>query len=279
MMRIALLWLIAAAGFGASFETGTAVSSDGGAHITNAYPVIVRIAGGGLGETWPAPVEALDIPGKLDDPSLMWDGQRVSNFSTTVPVKSTLIESSQMFVASTAAGLEWTAPREIELPFAYPVGKRHMVVRLAGGSYVMPMPNGELYMLLPTGSNFLYESRSADNGATWSEPRRSPLVSHNTPAALWRLEDHPAEIIDMWNRSSLNRYPLSVAISADGGRTWSPPRDVATSDGPQVYYPNMMQDSDGVIVAVWQARHKKAAAISDGSGSLGPGCWTNDTAS
>jgi predicted neuraminidase len=328
----------------ADFETGVAAASDGGAHLTNAYPVIVRIAGGKLvlaysvtpkddpdgyiaarvsadgGRTWSAPVKALDIPGKLDaDPSLMWDGRQVTVFSTTVPARRTLIASSQMFAASSSDGAAWSQPREIVLPFTYSVGKRHMVVKLIDGSYAMPiswdlwaqrgrpartegemdlesgvlktkdgtdwrafgalhiferkvtpsstggvcepalveLQNGELYMLLRTGTNFLYESRSRDNGVTWSPPQRSPMVSHNTPAALWRLEDHPDEIIAIWNHSPLYRYPLSVAISSDGGRTWSPPRDVATSDGPQVSYPNITQAADGTIVAVWQAQQKE----------------------
>ena len=112
--------------------------------------------------------------------------------------------------------------------------------------------NGELLMILRTGTAFHYESRSRDGGLTWDAPRPSALVGHNTPSALWRLDQKPGEIIAIWNRSPINRYPLSVAISADGGRTWSVPRDVATSDGPQVSYPGITQVPDGSFVAVWQ---------------------------
>jgi BNR repeat-like domain len=344
ILRTITLLIASAAGFGASFETGIVAASDGAAHWTNAYPVIVRIAGGRMvtafsvlpkdnpdgyiaastsddgGKTWSPAVKALDIAGKLDaDPSLLWDGRRVYVYSTTVPLKQTLIESSQMYVATSTAGDRWTEPQEIVLPFAYSVGKRHMVVPLLDGSYAMPISwdlwaqrgtpartegemdlasgvlksrngmdwrvfgalhtnarkvtpsstggvcepalvelrNGELYMLLRTGTNFLYESRSYDNGVTWTEPRPSPLVSHNTPAALWRLEDRPDEIAAIWNHSPLTRYPLSVAISADGGKTWSAPRDVAISDGPQVSYPNLTQATDGALLAVWQAQRKE----------------------
>ena len=121
---------------------------------------------------------------------------------------------------------------------------------------LVELKSGELYMLLRTGTNHLYEARSRDNGVTWDGPRPSPLVSHNTPAGLWRLDDRPDEIIAIWNHSPLTRYPLSVAISADGGRTWSAPRDVATSNGPQVSYPNIVQAPDGNFVAVWQAQRE-----------------------
>lgn len=117
---------------------------------------------------------------------------------------------------------------------------------------LVELNNGELLMILRTGAAFHYESRSRDGGLTWDPPRPSTLVGHNTPTALWRMDQKPEEIIAIWDRSPINRYPLSVAISADGGHTWSPPKDVASSNGPQVSYPGITQASDGTIVAVWQ---------------------------
>ena len=117
---------------------------------------------------------------------------------------------------------------------------------------IVELENGELYMLLRTGTEFLYESRSSDGGKTWSNPVPSKLQGHNTPASLWRLDMRPNEIIAIWNNSPRNRYPLSVAISGDGGRTWSRPKDVARSENLQISYPGITQDSDGNFVAVWQ---------------------------
>jgi sialidase-1 len=344
MRRAFLISLACFACHAASFDTGVVAASDGGAFLSNAYPVIVRIPGGRLvtaftvmpkdnpdgyiaasvsddgGKSWSRPVKALDVPGKLDaDPTLLWDGDAARIYSTTVPAKRTLIESSQMFVVKSNDGTAWSAPEEIVLPFTYSVGKRHTVLTLIDGSFAMPISwdlwaqrgtpartegemdlssgilksrdgvnwrafgalhtddrkvtpsstggvcepalvelrDGELLMLLRTGTNFLYESRSRDNGVTWTDPKPSPLVSHNTPAALWRLDKHPEEIVAIWNHSPLNRYPLSVALSNDGGHSWTTPRDVATSDGPQVSYPNLTQAADGAIVAVWQAQRKE----------------------
>ncbi len=117
---------------------------------------------------------------------------------------------------------------------------------------IVELANGELYMLLRTGTEWLYESRSPDGGRTWTPPVRSPLLGHNSPAALWRLDQNPHEIIVIWNNSPRHRYPLTVALSADGGRSWSRPKIVATSDGPQVSYPGITQAPDGTFVAVWQ---------------------------
>lgn len=118
---------------------------------------------------------------------------------------------------------------------------------------IVELANGELYMLARTGTEHLYESRSKDGGRTWSEPAQSPLFGHNTPASLWRVDQKPNEIIAIWNNSPRNRYPLSVAISADGGRVWSKPKDVARSDNNlQISYPGITQAKDGNFVAVWQ---------------------------
>lgn len=125
---------------------------------------------------------------------------------------------------------------------------------------IVELANGELYMLLRTGTEYLYESRSSDGGKTWSEPVQSKLQGHNTPASLWRLDGVPNEIIAIWNNSPRNRYPLSVAISADGAKTWSQPRDVARSDKLQISYPGITQDTDGNFVAVWQEQ------LADGAG-------------
>lgn len=148
-------------------------------------------------------------------------------------------------------GIHWT-------PYGYLHSTEPKVKPTATNGVAEPalveLSNGELYVLLRTGTNFLFEARSLDNGVTWTEPKRSPLIGHNAPAGLWRLDDHPGEIIVVWNNSPLVRHPLSVSISADGGRSWSAPRNIADSDGPAVSYPNITQAADGTIVAIWQAQ-------------------------
>ena len=117
---------------------------------------------------------------------------------------------------------------------------------------LVELENGEVLMLLRSGSTHHYESRSRDGGLTWSYPVPSPLPGHNTPAALLRLRQSPKEIVVVWNNSPLTRYPLSAALSGDGGATWGNPRIVAKTDGLQVSYPGLTQSADGTLVAVWQ---------------------------
>jgi predicted neuraminidase len=117
---------------------------------------------------------------------------------------------------------------------------------------LVELSDGEVLMILRSGSSHHYESRSRDGGLTWSAPVPSPLPGHNTPSALWRLDQNPKEIIVVWNSSPLTRYPLSTAISVDGGKTWSNPRIIVKTDGLQVSYPGVTQATDGTFVAVWQ---------------------------
>lgn len=146
-------------------------------------------------------------------------------------------------------GITWTPHVDIYL-FA------PKVTPFSTGGVVEPaiveLANGDLYMLMRTGTEYLYESRSSDGGKSWSKPVQSPLHGHNTPASLWRLDNDPKEIIAIWNNSPRNRFPLSVAISANGGKSWSRPKDVARSDKLQISYPGITQATDGNFVAVWQ---------------------------
>ena len=116
---------------------------------------------------------------------------------------------------------------------------------------LVELADGEVLMILRTGGTHHYESRSRDGGLTWSAPVASALPGHNTPTALLRLSKSK-EIVAVWNNSPLTRYPLSTALSSDGGKTWSEPRIVARTPGLQVSYPGLTQNEDGTLVAVWQ---------------------------
>lgn len=117
------------------------------------------------------------------------------------------------------------------------------------------LADGEILMFLRSGSSRHYEARSHDGGISWTPPAPSSLVGHNTPVAVMRLAGSN-EIVAVWNHSPINRFPLSAALSADGGRTWTTPRVLAHSKGPQVSYPGLTQLAGGTIVAVWQAQRE-----------------------
>jgi len=121
---------------------------------------------------------------------------------------------------------------------------------------LVQLANGDILMLMRSGTAFHYESRSHDGGLTWDPPKPSKVLGFNSPASLWRLEQKPEEIIVVFDNSPINRWPLSVALSSDGGVNWTKARDIAAPDGLVVSYPNITQTLDGTIVVVWQQEVK-----------------------
>ncbi|MFH1567415.1 MAG: sialidase family protein [Gemmatimonadota bacterium] len=90
--------------------------------------------------------------------------------------------------------------------------------------------DGSVWMLIRTQLGRFYESLSAD-GACWSHPRPTQLISSDSPAGLVRLPD--GRLVLLWNECRRfpyahgGRHVLHGALSVDDGRTWSGHREVA----------------------------------------------------
>ena len=121
------------------------------------------------------------------------------------------------------------------------------------------LESGEMFALLRSGTTRLWEARSQDLGASWSEPLPSALAGHNAPASLWRLRG-TNDVVVVWDNSPRNRWPLAAALSRDGCHSWSRPRILAEAQIVGASYPAVTQNADGLIVAVWQQ------AVSDHKG-------------
>jgi hypothetical protein len=117
------------------------------------------------------------------------------------------------------------------------------------------LSNGDLYCLLRTNTDHLYESHSHDEGRTWETPRPSPILSgRNDPFALSRLESERGdELVAAWNYP--DRLSLVAAYSADGGKTWTNPKLLARNS-PETRYradnPSICQTKDGLILVAYQ---------------------------
>ena len=88
---------------------------------------------------------------------------------------------------------------------------------------VIQLNDGRVWMLLRTQRGRFYESFSPD-GAHWSAPKPSKLISSDSPAGLLRLKDGS---LLLFSNACLRypyaygaRYVLHGAISNDEGRTW-----------------------------------------------------------
>ena len=112
----------------------------------------------------------------------------------------------------------------------------------------------------------IYVSHSNDFGQTWTEATRTELPNNN--ASIQAVKLASGNIVLAFNYLSLNddpektlwppdRYPLTIALSEDEGRTWPYMRHVDTSDGffgqankslnRCLAYPSIMQSRNGRI--------------------------------
>ncbi|XRA96415.1 sialidase [Pycnococcus provasolii] len=130
------------------------------------------------------------------------------------------------------------------------------------------------------GSN-IYRSRSLDEGRTWSEPERTPLPNPNTPIAATVLASGNIAMVFNNRRAKPghnpfptgrrllkkkqkmvepemtrvvaigdgHHWPLTVAISEDGGGSWPYVRDLEASWNASMDYshPSIVQTADGRI--------------------------------
>jgi predicted neuraminidase len=112
----------------------------------------------------------------------------------------------------------------------------------------------------------IYVSHSTDYGKTWTVPERTMLLNNNASIQATLLAS--GHIAMVFNNFSANddptktirpreRYPVTVAISEDGGNTWPYMRNIDAGDemlgeknkqlNRRCGYPSIMQTRDGFI--------------------------------
>ena len=98
---------------------------------------------------------------------------------------------------------------------------------------------GELLSFFRTDQGMQWESRSSDDGKNWTPPAPGPMKSPVSPASLERLAD--GRLVAVFNDHSGEvpftagkRTPLVLAVSADGGKSWTGKR--VLEPDPQGWY-------------------------------------------
>lgn len=117
----------------------------------------------------------------------------------------------------------------------------------------------------------LYTVESRDGGRTWGEITLLDLPNNNSGTDAVTLQDGRHLLV--YNHSDTNkvRYPLNVAISADG-KTWQAAA-VLDREGPEQYsYPAVIQGRDGTvhIAYTWKRRKMKYVALDPAKLELKP---------
>jgi len=91
---------------------------------------------------------------------------------------------------------------------------------------------------------YICSSSSEDQGKTWSAAKPTALQNPNSAVEAANLKD--GRVLLVYNDSKTNRYPLNIAVSDDGGETWSMKVVLEEKEG-EFSYPAMIQTQDGLV--------------------------------
>ncbi len=109
---------------------------------------------------------------------------------------------------------------------------------------------------------FICESESKDQGKTWTAARPTTLPNPNSAIDAINITDGRILLVYNNSKSPKERYPLNVALSSDGGKTWD--MKVVLEDKFGEYsYPTVIQTKDGKIhiVYTWNRLHIKHVVV------------------
>lgn len=109
---------------------------------------------------------------------------------------------------------------------------------------VVQLKNGSLLAYMRTGDKFIYETRSYDDGMTWTESRRTEL--QNPKCAIDMVLTKNGNLVLVFNDCQESRTPICAAISLDEGATWAGEKVLEELVG-EWSYPAIIQRSDGML--------------------------------
>jgi hypothetical protein len=130
---------------------------------------------------------------------------------------------------------------------------------------VIQLKDDRVWMLIRTPNGRFYDSYSKD-GANWSHPQPTNILSSDSPAALVRLKD--GRIVMFWNNclrypyAQGGRFVLHAAISENEGQTWRGYREVVRDSRVNKPHP---KDGDYGVSYIWPAVTKDEKVIFNSS--------------
>ncbi len=220
------------------------------------------------GRTWTNKVQIKRphryICGKIHQGHRLKDGSLIMGYSWDTwaeqgkpPETEGEMDIKSGVLRSTDGGETWSAGEDI---YAEPKKTASGATGGMAEPATVVLADGRVMALLRAGGDKLYQTWSSDNGLSWEPPRPSGLTAHNSPAALWKLDNSP-NVLVVWNDSPAGRNPLAVSLSIDGGKTWNSSKTIVNTGGPQASYPSAIQAKDGTIIVVWQQAIDKGREV------------------
>jgi predicted neuraminidase len=99
---------------------------------------------------------------------------------------------------------------------------------------------------------FICTATSIDNGYSWSQ--LEPTLLPNPDSAIDIVDLGKGKIVLLYNHSHTCRYPLHLAISQDGGDSWSAPYVIDESGE----FPSGILSTDGKLHVTYAVTHSKS---------------------
>jgi len=118
---------------------------------------------------------------------------------------------------------------------------------------------GQVHLLCRTSFGYLGRSDSTDGGRTWSTLRDAGLPNNNSGIDLAHLPD--GRLVLAHNPVAANwgaRWPLRLAVSADGGETWPRSLDIETVEG-EFSYPSVIPVGEDRVACSYTWRRERIA--------------------
>lgn len=192
------------------------------------------------GRTWSEPRRLPDgVLGPIKNkPVLLPDGTLLCGSST----ESSALGWHVHFERSTDTGRTWTLAPEVAAD---------------GFNVIQPTilfhPGGKLQMLCRSKEGMIVQAWSSDRGNTWSKLAATSLPNPNSGIDAVTLADGRQLLVynhsgpTLGRKGSGPRYPLNVALSADGSN-WTSVLVLEDQPDPSGYaYPAVIQTSDGLV--------------------------------
>ncbi|PKN37139.1 MAG: hypothetical protein CVU62_11065 [Deltaproteobacteria bacterium HGW-Deltaproteobacteria-2] len=193
------------------------------------------------GANWTDPV----VLGSTLGPDVKYPPVRLNDGTLLLPAYDELTSASLYYTS--VDGTSWSKRSSVA---SNPGNTEPSFVQLSTGRLISVMRN--------EGQGWLWVTASDDNGTSWSEPKDSGFLNPASATQIIRLAN--GHLVLIYNDSATIRRPLSIALSADEGRTW--PYRKVLKDGTDTYsYPFAVQGPDGIIHILYSLNRDKIMHI------------------
>ncbi len=122
---------------------------------------------------------------------------------------------------------------------------------------IVELRDRRLWMLIRTGSGFLWESFSSDRGRTWTPAKASGIANPGSRFFIRRLRSGALLLVNHFRFQG--RSHLTAQVSGDEGKSWS--EGLLLDERSGVSYPDGVEERDGRITVVYDRDRQGAGEI------------------